>query len=89
MKYTGDFEAPIGMKLLIVQTGEWRSFRPVSKREKCSKCGTCWLYCPTQCIRVYETYLAPDLEFCKGCGICAYECPSQVITMMEEEREIG
>lgn len=89
MKGVEEYEAPIGMGLFIIPVGDWRSYRPVVNRDKCCKCGTCWLFCPTQCIKVSETYCEADLQFCKGCGICAYECPSHVITMVEEVREIS
>jgi pyruvate ferredoxin oxidoreductase delta subunit len=68
------------------RTGEWRSDRPVVNREKCTKCGLCWLYCPDVAIRLQEDgYYEPDLDYCKGCGICASVCPTGAITMIEEE----
>ncbi len=68
------------------RTGDWRSQRPILDREKCNKCGLCWLYCPDAAIKLLEDgYYEPDLFYCKGCGICASVCPKEAITMMEEE----
>jgi pyruvate ferredoxin oxidoreductase delta subunit len=68
------------------KTGDWRSQRPVVDREKCNKCGLCWLYCPDAAIEPLEDgYYEPDLFYCKGCGICASVCPKEAITMIEEE----
>jgi pyruvate ferredoxin oxidoreductase delta subunit len=68
------------------RTGGWRSRRPVVDREKCNKCGLCWLYCPDAAIEPLEDgYYEPDLFYCKGCGNCASVCPKDAITMIEEE----
>jgi pyruvate ferredoxin oxidoreductase delta subunit len=68
------------------RTGDWRTERPVMDKEKCNKCGLCWLYCPDAAIKaVKDGYYEPDLFYCKGCGICARVCPREAITMIEEE----
>lgn len=68
------------------KTGGWRSLRPIIDKEKCNRCGLCYLYCPEGCIFVDgEGYFAVDLDYCKGCGICAHECPTKAIKMEEEE----
>ena len=68
------------------RTGDWRSQRPAVDREKCNKCGLCWLYCPDAAMEpVEDGYYEPDLFYCKGCGICASVCPKEAITMIEEE----
>lgn len=68
-------------------TGDWRSRRPVVDREKCTRCGICWLYCPDAAVKqVEESYFQADLNYCKGCGICAEECPPDAISMVEEEK---
>ncbi|PIU56002.1 MAG: pyruvate ferredoxin oxidoreductase [Chloroflexi bacterium CG07_land_8_20_14_0_80_51_10] len=67
-------------------TGDWRSDRPILDREKCNKCGLCWLYCPEGAIDpADEGYFEVNLYYCKGCGICAVECPKDAIKMIEEE----
>jgi len=70
-----------------MDTGDWRSERPVVNYNKCGQCGWCYLYCPVGCIVEENGYYVPNLDFCKGCGICAKECPSQSITMITEEVE--
>jgi pyruvate ferredoxin oxidoreductase delta subunit len=71
-------------KLLCLDTGSWRTERPVLDREKCNYCGLCALYCPPQCMKDMGDYFLPDLDFCKGCGICAQECPRDAIVMVSE-----
>lgn len=49
-------------------------------KEKCTKCGTCWVFCPLGVIRETEDgYFEIDTEYCRPCGICAHECPSGAI----------
>ena len=70
--------------LLCLDTGSWRTKRPEVDREKCSYCGLCALYCPTQCMINREDHFIPNLDFCKGCGVCAKECPQKAINMSPE-----
>ncbi|MBN1224307.1 MAG: 4Fe-4S binding protein [Candidatus Aminicenantes bacterium] len=72
------------LPLLCLNTGEWRTQRPVVNKEKCTYCGLCALYCTVQCMRDRRDHFQPDLEFCKGCGICAWECPQKAIVMFPE-----
>ena len=68
------------------RTGDWRSERPITDKERCNKCGLCWLYCPDGAIKLQEDgYYESALYYCKGCGICAKVCPTGAITMIEEE----
>lgn len=79
-KYIG----PIGEELYVVNTGDWRTHRPVIDQAKCSKCGTCLLFCPVSMVEKRGGEFAINLSNCKGCGLCAYECPRSAIAMVEE-----
>jgi 2-oxoacid:acceptor oxidoreductase delta subunit (pyruvate/2-ketoisovalerate family) len=70
--------------LLCLDTGTWRTVRPVLDKEKCTYCGLCALYCPPQCLVDKKDHFEVNLEYCKGCGICARECPSKAIKMEPE-----
>lgn len=77
---------PISFPANTMETGNWRSLRPVINTEKCTKCGYCWLYCPEGTItKGDEGYYKIDYKYCKGCGICAHECPVKAISMIREE----
>ncbi len=78
---------PIATEYNVLKTGDWRAERPVVMREKCVKCGTCWAYCPAQCIVEKAKWFEANLEICKGCGICAQECPNDAIIMIEETED--
>ncbi len=68
------------------KTGDWRSNKPVWDREKCVRCGVCYMFCPDMAVHKTEDgYFEADLYFCKGCGICARECVTGCITMTAEE----
>lgn len=71
-------------KMLCLDTGGWRTERPVLDKEKCNYCGLCALYCPPQCMNDMGDHYEPDLAYCKGCGICAHECPRKAISMEPE-----
>jgi pyruvate ferredoxin oxidoreductase delta subunit len=71
-------------KLLCLDTGGWRTERPVLDQAKCNYCGLCALYCPPQCILDKGDHYEVNLEYCKGCGICAHECPRDALTMVPE-----
>ncbi|MFO7753622.1 MAG: 4Fe-4S binding protein [Desulfobacteraceae bacterium] len=78
------FEGPWSdaeVKLLCLDTGSWRTHRPVVDIDQCIFCGICALFCPTQCMKMTPDGFDPNLDFCKGCGICANECPARAIEM--------
>lgn len=68
-----------------LKTGDWRSMKPITNLEACTKCGQCYLFCPDM---VYskneEGYYIQNYYYCKGCGICAKECPAEAIKMVQE-----
>ena len=71
-------------KLLALDTGGWRTERPVVNAEQCNYCGLCAIYCPPQCLVDKGDHYEADLTWCKGCGICANECPKKAIIMVPE-----
>ena len=74
-------------ELLCLNTGDWRTERPVFDNEECNACGFCYLFCPTQCIKDASDgiHYVADLDYCKGCGVCVKECPGGAITMQAEK----
>ncbi|MBI2965339.1 MAG: 4Fe-4S binding protein [Chloroflexi bacterium] len=72
-----------------VQTGAWRTRRPVIDFSQCTHCMICWVMCPDTSMQVYKDRLTGvDLAHCKGCGICASECPKHCIQMVPEDRRV-
>jgi 2-oxoacid:acceptor oxidoreductase delta subunit (pyruvate/2-ketoisovalerate family) len=86
-------EVPIGCAMLKagnsreLRTGDWRSkIRPATDKEKCIKCGMCWIFCPDMAYsQNTDGYFDWNTYYCKGCGICARECPKKAIQMIAEE----
>jgi 2-oxoacid:acceptor oxidoreductase delta subunit (pyruvate/2-ketoisovalerate family) len=70
--------------MLKLDTGSWRTERPILDKAKCNYCGLCAIYCPPQCMKDMGDHYEANLAFCKGCGICAKECPKQAYTMKPE-----
>ena len=89
IKYIGKYASPWASpeKLHTLNTGDWRYQRPLTKADKCSRCATCYVFCPVGCIREMGGWYAADMGNCKGCGICAGVCPTQAIRMIREARE--
>lgn len=63
--------------MLKLDTGSWRTERPVLDKDKCNYCGLCALYCPPQCMKDMKDYYEADLAFCKGCGSAPRNAPSR------------
>ena len=76
---------PPGLSLSNM-TGSWRDVKPILEKEKCNKCGLCWIYCPDLSVSRNDDYEI-NYDYCKGCGICAEECPTGAITMIREDQE--
>lgn len=89
MEFISEYIVPIGKEgLKIVDTGKWRTRKPVMDREKCVKCGVCLMYCPVNSIRKQEDgSFGISYDYCKGCGICAHECKKKAITMEPVKEE--
>ncbi len=81
-----EYIAPVGEELYSVNTGDWRTERPVIDYDKCKPCGICLINCPVNSIRLVDEEYRIDLSFCKGCSICAYECPQDAIAMAKEDK---
>jgi pyruvate ferredoxin oxidoreductase delta subunit len=71
-------------KMLALDTGSWRTERPVLDKSLCNYCGLCAIYCPPQCMKDMGDHYEVNLAFCKGCGICVHECPRKALTMKPE-----
>ena len=74
---------------LDFHTGDWRSERPIHKKDTCIHCLFCWIYCPDSAIKVEDGKVVDvDLRYCKGCGICVKVCPTKPKSIeMKSERE--
>lgn len=86
MKLKEEQIGPCGKELYIINTGDWRSLRPVIASGRCQCCGQCWLVCPTGCITANGFGFEIDYLYCKGCGLCAQECGFDAIHMERELR---
>lgn len=75
-----------GATARYVETGLWRSMRPVLDAAKCISCLKCWVQCPDDSVRTDENakVCGIDFFFCKGCGVCAEICPVGAIAMRPE-----
>jgi pyruvate ferredoxin oxidoreductase delta subunit len=87
-------ELPVGNVVLEpgnaseYRTGDWKSLKPVLKKELCIHCGLCYIFCPDMAYSLNaEGFFIADLFYCKGCGICAKECPTGAIMMVVDEEE--
>lgn len=76
----------IGASARQVETGLWRSMRPVIDTDKCISCLKCWVQCPDISITLGDDGKVSGVSifFCKGCGICAQVCPVSAIAMHPE-----
>ncbi len=69
-----------------VNTGSWRTLRPVIDYDRCKHCWwICSNYCPDSAIAVADNTPRIDYDHCKGCLICVAQCPPQAITAVAEE----
>ena len=66
--------------------GDRRSALPQWDKDRCIRCGICYVYCPYGAVyRLEDGYFDVNQERCSGCGICHRECWFGVISMVEED----
>ncbi len=72
----------------LVNTGDWRTLKPVINWDKCKQCLLCAPVCPDLSIPVTADGKRGDFNyfFCKGCGICANACPFGANEMVKDEK---
>lgn len=72
----------------LVNTGDWRTMKPIFHSDKCRQCLLCVPVCPDMSIPVKKDGRRGDFNyfFCKGCGICSEVCPFGAIEMVKEEK---
>lgn len=70
----------------LMQTGLWRTMRPLIDLESCNRCWwVCSTFCPDGAIAVTEDgYPQIDYDHCKGCLICVAQCPPHAISAIPE-----
>ncbi|HEY3452679.1 MAG TPA: 4Fe-4S binding protein [Myxococcales bacterium] len=56
--------------------------------EKCTACGTCRNFCPTDALSVVQARISVDERRCLGCGQCAFQCPAGALSLVSQEREV-
>jgi len=75
----------------LVNTGVWRTLRPVIDHERCNRCSwICSTLCPDSAIAVGPDR-APSIDYdhCKGCLICVAVCPPHAIRAVSEPRGLA
>lgn len=89
MDFVSKYIVPIGCEgIHSIQTGKWRTRRPVMDTGMCVKCGVCLMYCPVNSIlRDADGSFRINYDFCKGCGICAHECKQRAVAMVPEQED--
>lgn len=73
-----------------VETGLWRTARPVLDPDLCKRCTLCAAYCPENAITVNcDGFPEIDYRHCKGCLICVEQCPARAIRAEPEDEGAG
>ena len=74
-----------GLTSIQVNTGLWRTMRPVIDYDLCKGCWwVCSTFCPDGVINVVDNRPDIDYDHCKGCLICAAQCPPHAISAIPE-----
>ena len=69
-----------------VNTGLWRTLRPVIDYDRCNRCWwICSTFCPDGVIAV-DKHGVPEIDYdhCKGCMVCVARCPPHAIQTVPE-----
>jgi len=75
---------------LKVETGVWRTLRPVIDLQQCNRCTLCRIFCPDGVISMdAKGYPQIDYQHCKGCLICLLQCPPHAIDAIPEHGQEG
>jgi pyruvate ferredoxin oxidoreductase gamma subunit len=73
-----------------VQTGLWRTERPVLDADLCKRCSLCATYCPENAIALdREGFPKIDYDHCKGCLLCVEQCPAHAMKIEPEHDSAG
>jgi pyruvate ferredoxin oxidoreductase gamma subunit len=74
-----------GLTSDAVNTGLWRTLRPVIDYQRCNQCWwICSSLCPDGAIRVDAGRPEIDYDHCKGCLVCVAVCPPHAIDARAE-----
>lgn len=74
-----------GLTSVEVNTGLWRTMRPIIDYDRCNKCWwVCSTFCPDSAISVVNDEPVIDYDHCKGCLVCVGQCPVHAIEAIPE-----
>ena len=74
-----------GLTSVEVNTGLWRTMRPVIDYDLCKGCWwVCSTFCPDGAIHVKDAKPEIDYDHCKGCLVCVAQCPPHAIAAISE-----
>jgi len=78
-----------GLTSVQVNTGLWRTMRPVIDYDLCNGCWwVCSTSCPDSAISVANDKPVIDYDHCKGCLICVGQCPTHAIEAIPEAQAL-
>jgi pyruvate ferredoxin oxidoreductase gamma subunit len=78
-----------GLTSVQVNTGLWRTMRPIIDYDLCKKCWwVCSTFCPDGAINVNDSVPEIDYDHCKGCLVCVAQCPPHAISAIPEAQAV-